>query len=365
MTFFGDSDGSEPSDRRSESRDSLGASEVSGDPHTRPRVVRSGATFTSGLSTSEFALLDKENIRPLAQVMGASVVQVTTPLLPALPPRVVRREGRRRREDPSRWQGARYGWEEPVVCELGQSAHAWNLARRLAFRRLRAEAVAVGGDLVLGVRLKRATLDLGEGTIDLVVTGTAVRRPDGPAAHEPVLTGLSAQQYWLLHRSGLEPTGLLLATSVVFASPARRTRLQRARARRRNWEFDELSRGFRLARARVREQMTDAATKTDGEGIVGVELAHLVSEDDLEHRATMPTGKPRGWQPGLLGVPYYSSGAGEASRSGHIITMHAAGTAIRRVRDVGDVAARLSLRMRPIKPQPQTPSPPRSGPAAE
>ena len=42
--------------------------------------------FTSGLSVNEFALLDRLGPSPLAQVMGASVVQAGWQYLPPLDP---------------------------------------------------------------------------------------------------------------------------------------------------------------------------------------------------------------------------------------------------------------------------------------
>ena len=97
---------------------------------------------------------------------------------------------------------------------------------------------------------------------------------------------------------------------------------------RQNWEFEELSQGFQLARARVRDSLLSAAESAKGDGIVGVEMSHTIGEEELEHRAKMPTGQSRGWQRGSLGLPHYVSGAGESSRSGYLITMHGAGTAI-------------------------------------
>jgi len=45
-----------------------------------------GSLFTSGLSVKEFALLGAVGPRPLAQVMGGSVVWAGQALLPAVPP---------------------------------------------------------------------------------------------------------------------------------------------------------------------------------------------------------------------------------------------------------------------------------------
>src|SRR6516164_7777798 len=55
----------------------------------RLRVLgTNGSMFTSGLSVNEFALLGRLGPQPLAQVMGASVVQAGWQYLPALEPGV-------------------------------------------------------------------------------------------------------------------------------------------------------------------------------------------------------------------------------------------------------------------------------------
>ena len=64
-----------------------------------------------------------------------------------------------------------------MVCELDVLTDAWNLARRRALDRLAEEALQVGADAVVGVRLHRSDHDLGKGTIEYVVTGTAIRLP--------------------------------------------------------------------------------------------------------------------------------------------------------------------------------------------
>src|ERR1700733_14561573 len=52
-------------------------------------LATDGSLFTSGLSVNEFALLEEMGPRPLAQVMGASVVRVGWQYLPALEPGVI------------------------------------------------------------------------------------------------------------------------------------------------------------------------------------------------------------------------------------------------------------------------------------
>jgi Putative heavy-metal-binding len=298
--------------------------------------------FTSGLSVNEFALLRRMGPQPLAQVMGASVVRTGWQYLPSLPPGeiVTRTVGGtyyttqapgyvNRFTEPSLSQIRNYRWHAPEVCELDVLTDAWNLARRRALDRLAEEALQVGADAVVGVRLHRSDHDLGAGTIEYVVTGTAVRFPGSGGAGWPLLTDLSVQDYWRLHSAGHEPVGFLATTTVVFASPPVALRLKRLRTIQRNQELDELSRAFRDARETVRARLEGQVADVHGTGAVGVALSHSIRRDTLALGSSLQATGSRGWHLGRLGIPYRVSGRGDGERRGWVIAMHAAGTAIR------------------------------------
>ena len=302
-----------------------------------------GSLFTSGLSVNEFALLDRLGPQPLAQVMGASVVRSGWQYLPALDPRTVSvsapRGGRyglmnaqypstSRYTDPSFAQVRNYKWHWSVVCELHTLSDAWNLARRRALDRLAEEALQVGADAVVGVHLHRSDHDLGSGTIEYVVTGTAIRLPGSDGTSWPILTDVSVQDYWRLRSGGHEPAGLLATTSVWFAAPARATRVRRTRSVTQNQELEELSRAFTAARDTVRARLLGQVGDAHGTGAVGVEFSHQVHRDKLAVASAF-TQTRTGWHIGRLGIPYRVSGHTDVERRGWVITMHAAGTAIR------------------------------------
>ena len=173
-------------------------------------LAADGSLFTSGLSVNEFALLDRLGPRPLAQVMGASVIRPGWQYLPALPPGEIvtfgpwysstmpARPWQAPFTEPSLAQVRNYQWRAEVICELDVLADAWNTARRRALDRLREEALQVGGDAVVGVRLRHGQHDLGKRTIEYVVTGprSGYLTPGTPA---PTLSDVSVQDYWRLH----------------------------------------------------------------------------------------------------------------------------------------------------------------------
>lgn len=316
----------------------------------------SGSLFTSGLSVNEFALLERMGPQPLAQVMGASVVRVGWQYLPALDPgtivnypiygpTVTGRALQNRMTEASMSQVRNYVWHAEVVCELDVLTDAWNLARRRALDRLVEEGRQVGADAVVGVHLQRSDHDLGKGTIEYVVTGTAIRHPNQEPAARPLLTDVSVQDYWRLHTAGHEPVGLLATTSAVFASPPRDRRLRRLRTPNRNPELDEVTRGFRAARDAVRARIQGQVSDVHGTGAVGIELSHSVHRDTLPVASALGSTSQRGWNKGSLGLPYYVSGRADVDRRGWVITMHAAGSAIRRRQGRSGPSVKTQIRL--------------------
>jgi uncharacterized protein YbjQ (UPF0145 family) len=311
-------------------------------PAARQRLsvlATEGSLFTSGLSVNEFALLHRLGPKPLAQVMGASVVRIGWQYLPPLPPGMNVISGYyqparldalvTRPAEASPSQIRSYQWHSEVVCELDAITEAWNLARRRALDRLTEEALEVGADAVVGVHLRRGDHDLGRRAIEYVVTGTAVRMPDSPGRARPILTDVSVQDYWRLHSAGHEPVAFVATTAAVFASPSRATRVRRARTRARNQELTEVSDGFHAAREAVRARLAGQVSDAGGSGAVGVEFSHSVHREKLAVGSSLHTLDRRGWHRGRLGLPYRVTGRGEPERKGWVITMHAAGTAVR------------------------------------
>ena len=178
--------------------------------------------------------------------------------------------------------------------------------------------------------------------------GTAVRLPGSAGSDFPVLTDLSVQDYWRLREAGHEPVGFLGATSVIFASPPSVTRRRRKRTLWRNRELEELSDAFRIARESVRTQIAGQVSDAHGAGAVGVTFSHSVHREKLGLASSLQTAQYRGWNRGRLGLPYYVSGRGDAERRGWVITMHAAGTAVRPAPGLGptQVHVKPAVRLR-------------------
>jgi uncharacterized protein YbjQ (UPF0145 family) len=348
-------------DQGREQAEALARIEEGGIPLAAAQRLRTlsaeGSLFTSGLSVNEFALLNRLGQQPLAQVMGASVVRTGWQYLPALEPGTVVTGGPwyaptstgralQNRVTEASWSQIRnYQWHAPVVCELDTLTDAWNLARRRALDRLAEEALQAGADAVVGVHVRRSDHDLGKGTIEYAVTGTAIRHPGCARESWPVLTDVSVQDFWRLRNAGHEPVGLTAATVVLFASAARDTRLKRLRTVQRNQELEELSRGFQAARETVRARLIGQVADAHATGTVGVGLSHSLHREKFSLASAIGTPGHRGWNKGRLGLPYFVRGRVEAQRRGWVITMHATGTAVRRGHGPVDVPVKTSIRL--------------------
>jgi uncharacterized protein YbjQ (UPF0145 family) len=216
-----------------------------------------GGLFSSDLSVDELALSHAIGLRPVAQVMGSSIYHV--------------------------------GWQQPggwgmqmggTSQELSVVSEAWNTARTRAFARLEQEAMLVGGDAVVGVRLTVGQHDWAAGAIEYVAVGTAVRIESTEHRERPVLTDLSGQDFWKLWQAGEQPLGVVGASTVHYIVAGWST--QRAQsgfgAGWANQELPDFTRGVYDARETALGRMSGEARERGAAGVVGVSLVHSVEE---------------------------------------------------------------------------------------
>ena len=94
-------------------------------------------------------------------------------------------------------------------------------------------------------------------------------------------------------------------------------------------ELEELSRGFHEARDAVRVALRGQIMDVQATGAVGVEFSHSVHREKFYLASSLQTSDLHGWHLGRFGIPYRVSGHSGVERRGWVVTMHAAGTAIR------------------------------------
>jgi hypothetical protein len=76
-----------------------------------------------------------------------------------------------------------------------------------------------------------------------------------------------------------------------------------------------------------------------------VTFSHAAHREKLALASAQQTEDRRGWHRGRLGVPYRVSGHSDVDRAGWVITMHAAGTAIRGRPGSATYSVKAAMRM--------------------
>lgn len=236
--------------------------------------------FTSDLSIADFALCDRLGLKPLSQVMGTSVYQIG-------------------------YEGARWGFEAEMT-ELTTISEAWNEARDLALGRVAQEASSVGASAVVGVNVASSTANWAEvsgyGSIEYLVTGTAVRRQGQDPRGGPVLTELSVADYAKLLAAGIEPLGIVAWTAVFFVSS-----IYMAAERPlfggtyyQSYEYREVTECFYGARERVMSEIGRQAQGLGATGVVGVRIGHTIHSGSLRMMGGAGLTQSGSERPGLI-----------------------------------------------------------------
>jgi uncharacterized protein YbjQ (UPF0145 family) len=222
-----------------------------------------GGPFTSDLSVSEFVLLNEAGFEPLGFVVGSSIYHIGI-------------------------QIARWGQNQ----ELTVLTQAMYSARELAMSRMQAEADRLGADGVVGVNLQAQSYVWGQGVLEFVATGTAVRALSGQGAHRApggraFSSDLSAQDFYRLLAAGSVPVAFVLGTCVYHI--AHQSTLQALRQAGTNQEMVVFTQGIYQARELALGRMQGEATRAGSNGIVGVSVAvhnHVWGEHATEFFAT-------------------------------------------------------------------------------
>jgi uncharacterized protein YbjQ (UPF0145 family) len=210
-----------------------------------------GGIFTSDLSVSEYVLLGEAGFEPLGFVVGSSIYHV----------------------------GLQVGrWSQNQ--ELQILTQAMYNARELAMARMQAEADHLGADGIVGVNLKMQMYAWGQGVLEFVATGTAVRALAGTGAHKApsgraFTSDLSAQDFFRL------------GTCVYHI--AHQSVMQSLRQTGQNQEMPQFTQGVYEARELALSRMQAEADQARASGIVGVTVAvhnHVWGEHATEFLAT-------------------------------------------------------------------------------
>jgi uncharacterized protein YbjQ (UPF0145 family) len=222
-----------------------------------------GGVFTSDLSVSEYVLLNEAGFEPLGFVVGSSIFHIGI-------------------------QVARWGQNQELTV-LSQAMYS---ARELAMSRMQAEADQLGADGVVGVTLRAQSYVWGQGVLEFIATGTAVRALAGQGAHRApngraFSSDLSAQDFYRLLAAGSVPVAFVLGICVYHI--AHQSALQSLRQAGQNQEMVVFTQGIYQARELALGRMQGEATQAGATGIVGVTVDvhnHVWGEHATEFFAT-------------------------------------------------------------------------------
>jgi uncharacterized protein YbjQ (UPF0145 family) len=169
--------------------------------------IRGSGTWSSALSTDEFAAIRSTGFEPAGQVLGAAVYNIGYTGGWACP---------------GSWAGYG-GFMTPMrgttavsgrssMGSFGPMVQALYTARRAAIGRMEAECQELGAHGVVGVRLTIGAFPAGG--LEFKAIGTAIRAPGAPPLQRPFASDLSGQDFAKLILAGLVPAGLVLGISV-------------------------------------------------------------------------------------------------------------------------------------------------------
>jgi uncharacterized protein YbjQ (UPF0145 family) len=181
--------------------------------------------------------------------------------------------------------------------ELQVLTQAMYNARELAMSRMQAKAGHLGADGIVGVQLRLQSYVWGQGVLEFIATGRAVRAlgnagggtegahraPDGRA----FTSDLSAQDFFRLLVAGSVPVAFVLGTCVYHI--AHQSAMQSLRQAGQNQEMVLFTQGIYDVRELALARMRAEATQAGASGIVGVNVAvsnHVWGEHATEFLAT-------------------------------------------------------------------------------
>ncbi|MGW4566051.1 heavy metal-binding domain-containing protein [Streptomyces sp. NPDC004561] len=229
--------------------------------------VRGSGTWSSALSTGEFAALRAVGFEPVGQVMGSAVYHVG-------------RSGRYWGYHDCLYGGMQYAFSSaPAPIALsGHGAPSAGLvevldrARHSALDRMTAECSALGGDGVVAAQLTVAPFVAQPNCLEFKVIGTAVRAAGAVRAPQPFTCHLDGQGFAKLVTAGWVPVELLYGLSIGVRHDDYRTRAQT-----RSWNNTEVSGWSELVqavRSDARAHLRAQTGRRGGDGVI-LSAGHL------------------------------------------------------------------------------------------
>lgn len=239
----------------------------------------SRAAWTSDLSVQEFTTLRSVGFEPVGQVMGTSVMKFGYAGYGGCGAYPSAYSNRRRSGAPrvaGTGQSTSSSWVgfKPLVTALYD-------IRRRALSRLTHECIALGGDGVVGVRLRMRALPGVSDAMEYEAIGTAVRGTGSRHTGQPFTSDLSGQEVAKLLLSGWVPCGVVLGVAVGVRHDDFAT--QRARRSWSNVEIPGYTQLVQQTRAQVRHEIHENVVRIGGQGLVTRPMRLSIREQECRN----------------------------------------------------------------------------------
>jgi uncharacterized protein YbjQ (UPF0145 family) len=240
--------------------------------------LRAHNAWTSDLSVAEFDVLGSVGFAPVGQVMGTSVYQIgySGTWWCGGGGQLQRGGGT---WGVGGWQGTQSRFVNgPSAATPTPLIRALYDVRRRALNRMTAEAVALGGDGVVGVELAMKPFPGAQHALEFMAIGTAVRAEGSTRPAAPFLSDLSGQDFVKLLLSGWVPVGIAMGVDATVRHDDWNTRSQV-----RSWSNTEVSGYTQLVqetRDGCRSALESDVKKLQGEGVVVREMSLRIHEKE-------------------------------------------------------------------------------------
>ncbi|MFC0842806.1 heavy metal-binding domain-containing protein [Streptomyces noboritoensis] len=225
----------------------------------------SGGAWGSALSSEEFAAIRGAGFEPVGQVLGTGVFNIGSTGVWGCPGAWSVADGRK--VPPSS------AW----TSSFSQLVRAMYTGRRLALDRAVAECRALGGDGIVGVKLRVG--EFPSGGTEFTVLGTAVRARSRIRPRLPFTSHLGGQDFAKLVHGGWIPTGLAFGIALEIRHDDWRTS-RRIRWTAGNQEVDGYTQLINFVRQDARRQLALDAAKHGGDGVVVDDVELRVRESE-------------------------------------------------------------------------------------
>ena len=231
--------------------------------------IRRSGTWSSALTSDEFAAVRTAGFEPAGQVLGAAVYNIGYTGGYGCP---------------GAWGGYNLGWAPAAQTQVssgggygsfGPLVKTMYEARRTAIGRMVAECAELGGHGVVGVRLTIGSFPAGG--LEFKAIGTAVRAPMTPPLRHPFTSDLSGQDFAKLVLSGWMPAGLVLGITIAARHDDWRT-VGQTRWSAGNAEVNGWTALVNDARHDARVQLAADVKRVGAEGVVIADMDMRIRE---------------------------------------------------------------------------------------